>query len=242
MARCSPTPTSAALIPSNTTQGAWEPARGCSSSAVPPPAPRTAHPQQHRLPSVLSTHSELVNKANFRMKCPCFGCFVLGFFFLSMGAGLLRSRAWAQADGGTGPNWECAADSASTAALIYLHCSAPPPPFPFSFPYLPPPALALSSPPHSYTAILEHGSEISWGRIDIKWGAGPYIVYMCRWKLSERHIWKYTKSSEMEEGRGRREMLRVHMTWGRGKEPKRQNFAMWQKRKWMRDRKGGCSI
>lgn len=30
----------------------------------------------------------------------------------------------------------------------------------------------------------------------------------------------------MEEGRGRREMLRVYMTRGRGKEPKRQNFAM----------------
>lgn len=90
---------------------------------------------------------------SFRIKCPYF------LFILSVGAGLLGSRAGAQADGGTGPNWECAADSASTAALIYLHCSAPPPPFPVSFPYLP---LPLSTSLHSDTAILEHGSGTSW--------------------------------------------------------------------------------
>lgn len=57
---------------------------------------------------------------------------------------------------GSGPKWEYAADSAMTAALIYLHCSAPPPPFPFAFPCL---TLSPSLPPnplHSRSAILEH--------------------------------------------------------------------------------------
>lgn len=58
---------------------------------------------------------------------------------------------------GSRPKWEDAADSALTAALIYLHCSSPPPPFPFTFPcltilpphpVLPPsrPALSLGHP------------------------------------------------------------------------------------------------
>lgn len=50
---------------------------------------------------------------------------------------------------GSGPKWEDAADSALTAAFIYLHCSAPPPPFPFTFP-CPPPVL------HSRSAIREY--------------------------------------------------------------------------------------
>lgn len=62
-------------------------------------------------------------------QCPLsfFIYFLMGYF-----AVVLVSQAAIhvpQTDGFTGPNWECAADSASTAALIYLHCSAPPPPF-----------------------------------------------------------------------------------------------------------------
>ena len=102
--------------------------------------------------------SDIVNEPNFRMKCLLiFGVVVLFLFvfFLppSVGAGLLGSRAWAQADGGTWPNWECAADSASTAALIYLHCSAPAPPLPFSLPHLPPPPFPSLSLSLSLTAL-----------------------------------------------------------------------------------------
>lgn len=45
----------------------------------------------------------------------------------------------------------------------------------------------------------------------------------------------------MEEGRGRREMLRVYMTRGRGKEPETEFCNVTKKGNgW--DRKGGCSI
>lgn len=57
---------------------------------------------------------------------------------------------------GSGPKWEYAADSALTAALIYLHCSAPPPPFPFTFPCLTLSPSLLANPLHSRSAILEH--------------------------------------------------------------------------------------
>lgn len=55
-----------------------------------------------------------------------------------------------KAGGGTGPNWECAADSAATAALIYLHCSA-------SLPLL---LLPAPPPLHSSKGILEHEGEV----------------------------------------------------------------------------------
>lgn len=57
---------------------------------------------------------------------------------------------------GSGPKWEYAADSALTAALIYLHCSAPPPPFPFAFPCLTLSPSLLANPLHSRSVILEH--------------------------------------------------------------------------------------
>lgn len=174
MARCSPTPTSAALIPSNPTQGAWEPARGCSSSALPPPASRTAHPQQHRLPSVPSTHSELINKANFRIKF----CFVFGVFS-ERGSRSPRQpcmgtswwRHWAKLGVCCWLSLDCCIN------LSALQCSATSLPLLFS---LPPFSCSLLS-----TSLLHsHPGAWQWnelGGVNIKWGAGPYIVYMCRW-------------------------------------------------------------
>lgn len=63
-------------------------------------------------------------------------CLYYSVFFVSRG-----SQCDQAAHGGIGPNWECAAESASTAALIYLHCSAPAPPISRS--WLPPLPLSL---------------------------------------------------------------------------------------------------
>lgn len=84
MARWGPTPTSAVLNLTNPTQDASEPVRGCPSSAVPAPAPRTAllhDAQQHRLPSALSPFPELVTESNFGMKCPYFDSFCFCLFY-----------------------------------------------------------------------------------------------------------------------------------------------------------------
>lgn len=149
-----------------------------------PPAWASASPA-----SVSSPHSKLGTGSTH--KDDMF-CVLLLLLFL-----IVYIRAWKpnrrhlhghKLDGGTGPNWECAADSASTAALIYLHCSASAPPPPTSLPVslspsppLPFPLISsspLSSsllfpPPHSHTGFLEHeGRWRGWWSC-IQRGAGP---------------------------------------------------------------------
>lgn len=139
-------------------------------------------------------------------------CFIIIFLIVYI-------RAWEpnrrhlhghKLDGGTGPNWECAADSASTAALIYLHCSASAPPPPTSLPVsLSPSPPLLSSPLCSPLHFIL--TRASW---NMKGGGGgggpvfseeqvPQIACMCR--------------------RSRRG---VHMTQGMGNQAREAEFIL----------------
>lgn len=157
---------------------------GCRTSFLQP-----GH--RHRAPRCRHRTRSSVPALPIRMTCFfCVLCFIIIFLIVYI-------RAWEpnrrhlhghKLDGGTGPNWECAADSASTAALIYLHCSAsaPPPPTslpvslypspPFPSPFLSSSLLSSplpSTPPHSHTGFLEHeGRWRGWWSC-IQRGAGP---------------------------------------------------------------------
>lgn len=110
-----------------------------------PPQPGTG------CPSCCSTSSNRDSSSTLSITCTVGDlrpCFLIFFYFqikdiIASIWGCEGGELWPVAHTNWSPvvNWECAADSASTAALIYLHCSAQPPPI-----SLPPPPPSLNSP------------------------------------------------------------------------------------------------